>query len=295
MNDPISIAAPIAGPAVSTQPLALPAAPPVLDLWNALRLQYQATRPTAIAADGASYPDTTAGDVRQSSLLLSRALCHPRFDFARLADARAAWRGALERAASILAAVAWHERYPDNAQFWLGDSLALAQQLGAVAARRNGLIEAQPGPRIVGVYRDLRALWDDLLHWYCERRFVRRSRGQRFPETTVGDVRYIVRTLAERTGLDESQTLGERLIGSGIGARFVSKAMMDVDGQPSPLRQRWDRAVARWHEIVDRTTRLCAGRADDETYPDNPRFWLIDTKRFTDEVSAIDRRARGER
>lgn len=287
---PISIGEPIAALAESAAPL-VAAAPPLLPLWHALRSQYQTVRPVTFAPDGESYPETTAGDVRLASIHLSRALCNPRFDHAQLTDARAAWRDALARAAAIVARIGWSAPFPANRRFWLSDSRALAQQLGAVDARRNGITAVAGQPRVAGAYPDLAVLWNDLRHWYLERRIVRRSRGLPYPETTVADVREVVRVLSQYAGLDPSRPYAERL--ASVGGQLLQAA---TDQRASSrLVGRWNDAVARWRAVQARVEGLAGGRADGDTFPDNPRFWLVDAKQFAVEAGALRRTIEGAR
>jgi len=266
-------------------------APPTLPLWHALRSQYQAVRPVAVAPDGEPYPETTSGDVRLASLHLSRALCNARFDHAQLADARAAWREALARAAAILTRVGWSSTHPENRRFWLSDSRALAQQLGAVDARRNGITAVDGRPLVAGTYPDLSTLWNDLHHWYLERRVVRRSRALPYPETTVADVREVARVISQYAGLDPSRPYEERLRSVG-GQLLQGVADQRVASQ---LVARWNDASARWRAVLARIDGLARGRADGDTFPDNPRFWLVDSKQFTHAARGIRRAIEGER
>ena len=290
---PFAIGEPIA-PLVDTAaavPLVV-ASPPILPLWHALRSQYQALRPVIVAPEGDSYPETTAGDVRLASIHLSRALCNPRFDHAQLTDARAAWRDAIARAAAILARIGWNAPFPDNRRFWLSDSRALAQQLGAVEARRNGITAVDGRPRVAGAYPDLSVLWNDLRHWYLERRFVRRSRGHKYPETSVADVREVARLLTQYAGLDPSRPYEERL--AAVGGQLMSAAVVGRR-RIAPLVARWNDATARWRAVQSRIEGLAGERADADTYPDNPRFWLVDAKQFADEAGALRRSVEGDR
>lgn len=283
---PIPTSLPIAVPVEA----AAPSSPPILPLWHALREQFQAVRPVAITVDGEPYPETTAGDVRLASVHLSRALCHARYDHARLTEVRAAWRDALARVAATLARVGWDGHYPDNRGFWLDDARALAQQLGAVDARRNGITAVDGRPRVAGTYRDLSVLLDDLRHWYLERRFVRRSRGLRYPETTVGDVREVAAMLSQHAGVDPARSFDERV--ASVSGRLFTAAIQDGGQASSPRRARWHQAVAAWRAALARIDGLAGERSDDATYPDNPRFWLVDAHRFAAEIRAIERATR---
>lgn len=286
---PIAIGGPIA-PLVDAA-LPVVAATPILPLWHALRSQYQTIRPVASAPDGETYPETTAGDVRLASIHLSRALCNARFDHAQLTDVRAAWRDALARAAAILTRVGWDAPHPENRRFWLRDSLALAQRLGAVEARRNGITAVDGRPLVAGAYPDLTKLWSDLRHWYLERRVARRSRGLQYPETTVADVREVARVISQYAGLDPSRPYDERL--ASIGGQLL-QAVVD-QRVASQLVGRWSDATARWRAVLARIEGLARGRADGDTFPDNPRFWLVDAKQFTDAAGSLRRAIEGER
>lgn len=286
MTEPLSTAA--AGGFV-----ARPMPDALLELLHGLPQRYAAVRPIS-TIEGDAYPETTVGDVRRVALLASRLLCHPRFDFAQIADARSAWRDALARVATS-SALDWEDRYADNVGFWLRDLRALLQRLDAVLARRNAIRDTPRGPLVIGADLGLREIWDDLRHWYSERRIVRRRRGLRYPETTVADVRHVAATLTARAGLDSSRTMAQSVVESGLGARFLSPLMRDVDGRQPPLRARWNDVVQRWGEVLDRIDHLTRDRSDDDTYPDNARFWLLDAKPFVDEIAAIDRLIGGGR
>lgn len=176
-------------------PVADPTRPrTALDTWNALLTAHLAARPAAVSAAGEVYPACTSGDIRRAALRFSRELCLPRYDLANLAATRAAWRDALERIRALAATVPWGGPYPESERFWLGDTRALAQRLAAVDARRNRLVNADADglTHAVGVGDPL-TTYTDLRAYFLARRLSRTDRGWRYPETTVGDVRQLVR------------------------------------------------------------------------------------------------------
>ena len=225
---------------------------PAFDLWSGLFGAYLGTRNAAVSATGETYPETTAGDVRRTALAFSRELCLPRYDFADLAATRAAWRDALTRVHALCASLPWDAPYPENERFWLSDSLALAQRLAAVDARRNGIVESAQGSLLVaGDRSDPLTTWQDLRAFFLARRLNRSDdRGWRYPETTVGDQRNVVGVLDE----DLRDTIAPLSTGSPV-LGFVL------------------RYARRWRPIADEVKERARRENLDQTADDNARFW----------------------
>jgi len=204
-----------------------------------------------VSPTGEEYPETTAGDVQRAALLFSRELCLPRYDFANLAAARTAWRDAVARTRDLCARVDWRDPYPENERFWLGDSLALAQRLAAVDARRNTIVEDDDGLlRIVGDRSDPLTTWHDVRSFLLARRAARTdAAGYRYPVSTVGDV------------IQLAQIFDEDL-------RRVAGVM--PGGRPQPT---WAATVRQWREESNRVAKLTNGRGRDEMYPESEGFW----------------------
>jgi hypothetical protein len=245
---------------------------PAWDLWGELFGSYLDTRNAGVSASGEAFPETTVGDVRKASLALSRELCLPRYDFADLAATRAAWRDALARINGLCATLPWATVYPENERFWLSDSLALAQRLAAIDARRNGIeLNERGGLALIGDHSDPIDLWQDLRQFFLARRLVRRGtkavrggQGFRYPETTVRDVAQV------------NQVFGA----ASANAAPLLRAHPD-------LRSRYDALARTWWDVLDRISKHSSGLAHDETYPDNEGFWLRDTKRMAIKLSAL--------
>ena len=224
---------------------------PAWDLWNELFGSYLDTRNAGVSVDGEAFPETTVGDVRKASLALSRELCLPRYDFADLAATRAAWRDALTRINGLCASLAWAAPYPENERFWLSDSLALAQRLAAVDRRRNAMVARDDGVLSLVADSDPLTTWQDLRAYFIVRRLVHLDeRKWRYPETTVGDVRQIVRLLNQH----------------------VSDAL---DRLPATAHEHgWLLGhVRRWRPIADAVKAHARQRSAEDRYPDNAAFW----------------------
>ena len=224
---------------------------PAWDLWNELFGSYLDTRNAGVSVDGEAFPETTVGDVRKASLALSRELCLPRYDFADLAATRAAWRDALTRINGLCASLAWAAPYPENERFWLSDSLALAQRLAAVDRRRNAMVARDDGVLSLVADSDPLTTWQDLRAYFIARRLVHLDeRKWRYPETTVGDVRQIVRLLNQH----------------------VSDAL---DRLPATAHEHgWLLGhVRRWRPIADAVKAHARQRSGEDRYPDNAAFW----------------------
>lgn len=224
---------------------------PAWDLWQGLMSGYLDTRNAAPSTDGEAFPETTVGDVRKASLALSRELCLPRYDFADLAATRAAWRDALARINRLCAALPWTAPYPENERFWLSDSLALAQRLAAVDTRRNAMVARDDGVLTLVADSDPLTTWQDLRAYFIARRLVRLDeRKWRYPETTVGDVRQVVRLLDQH----------------------VNDAL---DRLPATAYERgWLLGhVRRWRPIADAVKAHARQRSADDSYADNAAFW----------------------
>lgn len=243
---------------------------PAWDVWQHLFGTYLGTRNAGVSLSGEVFPETTAGDVRAASLVLSRELCRPRYDFADLAATRAAWRDALARVHTQCGAVPWAAPYPDNERFWLGDAQALAQRLAAADLRQGGVaLDAAGALHLTGDHTDPLALWQDLRQFFVARRPVRRgvghhTQGLRYPETTVRDVAQVAHVLTEAS------------------ARVAPLVRV----HPA-LRARHARAVCAWHDAVERVAREAAGQGLEDRYPANERFWLVDAKRLALHLSVL--------
>lgn len=250
---------------------------PAWDLWQGLMTGYLDTRNAAASASGESFPETSVGDVRKASLALSRELCLPRYDFADLASTRAAWRDALARIDGLCAGLSWAAPYPENERFWLSDSLALAQRLAAIDARRNGIELNERGSlALIGDHSDPLDLWQDLRHFFLARRLVRRGtkavrggEGVRYPETTVRDVAQVTQTLGSAS----------------------AHAVPLLRAQPE-LRTHYEALARSWWEVLDRVSQHSKGRSNNDAYPDNEAFWLRDTKRVAIKLSTLRSTAR---
>ena len=208
---------------------------PILPLWHQLVATYGARRPLVSLADGTgSHPDSLVGDVRRAAARLSWALDHPRFDHARLGSARAAWRAAGERIQRASRGLGWHHRYPENACFWLSDSLDLALALGAIDARRRAIASVDGMPQPPCGYLDARALWDDLRHWYLARRPTLRDpvSALLFPVCTRGDHAHVARLLDASGGgaLVGAVEEGDPSSPAADGAAFWCRAGRDAVG-----------------------------------------------------------------
>ena len=249
-----------------------PHAPPTaLDVWNQLLLSYLDLRNVGVSATGEAFPETTVGDVQRCVLQFSREHCLPRYDLADLGATREAWRDALARTRALCAPMAWDAIYPENERFWLSDSLALAQRLAAVDARRNAVVTSPDGVlSVLGDRSDPLTTWQDVRAFYLARRMVRRDeRGWRYPDTTVGDVVQIARVL-ER---DVRDTVAVAPPGS--------IAAMALRGRLSP-----------WRPLV-RDIDDAARRATLETpFAQNARFWHV-TRRLALALSVARDVARG--
>ena len=238
-----------------------------LDTWHDLLTSYLGARPVGVSADGEAFPETTAGDVRRISSLLSRELCRPRYDAANLTATRDAWREALARTRALCARIRWLDPYPENERFWLSDSLALAQRLAAVDVRRNGIIPDEHGALVlvVGDRGDPLTLWGDLRQFFLGRRTNHRSpRGLSYPATTVGDVVQVAQ------------------IFDGVALRSAPRAPI-----PSDVRARYEGVVLRWRAASQRVAMLSKARAATTVYPENDRFWLADAKHLAMWVSVL--------
>jgi hypothetical protein len=224
------------------------------DLWQGLLTSYLDTRNVGVSAEGEAFPETTAGDVRRVAAQLSRELCHPRYDLAGLIETRAAWRDALTRANALCARIGWLDVYPENERFWLSDSLALAQRLAAVDARRNAIVLSEGGLlQVLGDRSDPLTTWRDLWHFFRARRAVRTDeRGWKYPETTLSDVVQVARVIDQ----DLRQTIAM--------VPPLSVAASALRGRLGPWR-----AMAR--ELEEHV----ADRRLDETYAGNAAFWRI--------------------
>jgi hypothetical protein len=233
-------------------PWSLESGSPAWDLWQSLFGSYLETRNAAVSTTGEAFPETTAGDVRKASLVLSRELCLPRYDFADLIATRAAWRDALARIHTLCASVPWNAPYPENERFWLSDSFALAQRLAAIDERRNVIVGTVGGVlTILGDRSDPVETWQDVRAFYLARRLVKTDdRGWRYPETTVEDARSLVHVL----DTDVHQTVASLPSGSPILAWLVGHAR-------------------RWRPISDAVTAHAREHAADALYPDNARLW----------------------
>ena len=221
-----------------------------LDTWHALIGAHLAARPAAVSAAGEVYPACTSGDIRRAALRFSRELCLTRYDLANLTATRAAWRDALERVRAIAATLPWGGPYPESERFWLGDARALAQRLAAVDARRNRLVnvDADGLTRAVGVGDPL-TTYTDLRAYFLARRLTRTDRGWRYPETTVGDVRQLVRLVEVEIG------------------KALAVAPPGSDGHEVIVGR-----LGAWHQAA---AAVEAGRhlPADRTYPDNLTLW----------------------
>lgn len=221
-----------------------------LDTWHALIAAHLAARPAAVSAAGEVYPACTCGDIRRAALRFSRELCLPRYDLANLTATRAAWRDALERVRALAATAPWGGPYPESERFWLGDARALAQRLAAIDARRNRLVnvDADGLTRAVGVGDPL-TTYTDLRAYFLARRLSRTDRGWRYPETTVGDVRQLVRLVE----LEVAKAVAVAPPGSDAHDVIV--------GRLGPWHQAAAAVEAARHLPVD------------QTYPDNLALW----------------------
>jgi hypothetical protein len=233
-----------------------------LDTWHGLLTSYLDIRNVGLSDTGEAYPETTAGDVHRISMLLSRELCMPRYDFANLATTRAAWRDAVVRTSMLCDRVAWRDPYPENERFWLSDSLALAQRLAVVDTRRSAIVDDHHGLiRVRGDRADALTTWNDLRNFLLQRRPVRTDQqSHRYPDATVGDVVQVAQFLNE--DLHRTTAL--------IGDRAV------------PIH--WQFEVRRWRQALARVVDTARGHKFDETYADNERFWR-DSRRFAIRMS----------
>jgi hypothetical protein len=225
---------------------------PAWDLWQDLYGSYLETRNAAVSATGESFPDTTTGDVRKASLVLSRELCLPRYDFADLVATRAAWRDALARIHTLCASVPWSAPYPENERFWLSDSFALAQRLAAIDERRNAIVGTIGGVlTILGDRSDPVETWQDVRAFYLARRLVKTDdRGWRYPETSVEDAHSLVHVL----NTDVSETVAALPSGSPIQTWVLGH-------------------VRRWRPIAEAVKAHARENDGDAPYPDNARLW----------------------
>ncbi|MBZ0236233.1 MAG: hypothetical protein K8M05_28155, partial [Deltaproteobacteria bacterium] len=231
-------------------PAQLESGGPAWDLWQELIGSYLDMRNAGVSATGEAFPETTAGDVRKASLVLSRELCLPRYDFADLATTRATWRDALARVHALCAAVPWSAPYPENERFWLSDSFALAQRLAAVDQRRNAMV-ARDGALTLVADSDPLTTWQDLRAYFVARRLVHLDqRKWRYPETTVGDVGQVVRLLNQH----------------------VSDLL---DRLPAETYERgWLLGhVRRWRPVAEAVKAYARQHRADDSYPDNAAFW----------------------
>jgi hypothetical protein len=229
---------------------------PAWDLWQGMLASYLDTRNAAVSDSGDTFPETTAGDVRKASLALSRELCLPRYDFADLTATRAAWRDALTRVHALCASVPWRAPYPENERFWLTDALALAQRLAAVDARRNAMVARADGVLTLVAESDPLTTWQDLRAYFLGRRLGHLDdRTWRYPETTVGDVRQVVRLLNQH----------------------VTEI---VDRLPAESHERgWLLGhVRRWRPAADAVKAHARQHHADDTYPENAAFWRASRK-----------------
>ncbi len=232
-------------------PVQLEAGGPAWDLWQGLFASYLDTRNAATSASGEVFPQTTAGDVRKASLQLSRELCLPRYDFADLAATRAAWRDALARVHALCASAPWSAPYPENERFWLNDSLALAQRLAAVDTRRNAMVARGDGVLTLVADSDPLTTWTDLRAYFIARRMVRLDeRSWRYPETTLGDVRQVVRLLNQHVA-----DILDRLPAAAYEHGWLLGH------------------VRRWRPIADAVKAGARQAGAEDTYPDNAAFW----------------------
>lgn len=213
---------------------------PVLPLWTSLRTLYLARRPTLIGPDGEAYPDTTVGDVRTIVVRLSAALSHPRFDHAQLGDPRRAWRAATAHVHQVARGRGWYHTYPDNLSLWWRDTRQLAEALAVVDARRDAIRTVDGLPTLTVAYADAHVLWGDLRHWFLLRRAVRRDRASLLT--------YPVTTVAEVAHV----------------AGLLAGAIADP---------------ARGDALRAQVAQIATGLAPDDTYPDTPAFWCVDSRR----------------
>jgi hypothetical protein len=233
------------------------------DVWQDLLTSYLDTRNVGVSDVGEAYPETAVGDVKRAMLVLSRELCRPRYDFANLIAARAAWNDAVARATAVCSQLSWNDLYPENERFWLSDALALAQRLAVVDTRRNAIVEDHQGLiRMLGERTDALTTWNDLRHFLMRRRSCRvDGRGMRYPEATIGDV------------LQVTQILDEEL-------HRVVELLGDAEAPYG-----WYGTVRGWREALARVGAAARGRVLESTYIDNERFWR-DSKRFAIRLSA---------
>ncbi|MBE7448596.1 MAG: hypothetical protein HS111_06850 [Kofleriaceae bacterium] len=225
---------------------------PAWDLWQGMVGSYLETRNALVSETGESFPETTAGDVKRASLLLSRELCLPRYDFADLAATRAAWRDALARVHVVCAAVPWSAPYPENERFWLTDARALAQRLAAIDQRRNALVGTVGGVlTILGDRSDPVTTWQDVRAFYMQRRLVKTdTRGWRYPETTVQDARDLVHVF----DTEVNETVGS----------------LPAD---APITRWLAGHLRRWRPVADAAKAYARDDDPEATYPDNARLW----------------------
>ncbi len=232
-------------------PYALESGSPAWNLWQGLLGSYLNTRNAGASANGESFPETTAGDVRKASLALSRELCLPRYDFADLAATRAAWGDALARVHATCGAVPWSALYPENERFWLSDSLALAQRLAAVDDRRNAMIARADGVLALVADSDPLTTWQDLRAYFVERRMVRVDGEKwRYPETTVGDASQVVRLVDQHV------------------AEIVDRVPAETHERGWLIGH-----LRRWRPIADAVKAYARQHASDDVYPDNAALW----------------------
>jgi len=232
-------------------PYALESGSPAWNLWQGLLGSYLNTRNAGASANGESFPETTAGDVRKASLALSRELCLPRYDFADLAATRAVWGDALARVHATCGAVPWSALYPENERFWLSDSLALAQRLAAVDDRRNAMIARADGVLALVADSDPLTTWQDLRAYFVERRMVRVDGEKwRYPETTVGDASQVVRLVDQHV------------------AEIVDRVPAETHERGWLIGH-----LRRWRPIADAVKAYARQHASDDVYPDNAALW----------------------
>jgi hypothetical protein len=197
---------------------------------------------------------------------MSRALCDPRYDFADLTTARAAWAEALTRVHALGGSSPWTELYPENERFWLSDALALAQRLGAVDDRRGRLeLDADGILGVTGPLPDPLVLWNDLRGFYLGRRLARRgATGLRYPETTIDDVRQVAHLIGDAVTTTRAEVI-----------------------QRADLVRYFEATAKSWWRSVEAVNQAVASSSPHETYFDNAGFWLRDARRAAMRMSVL--------
>lgn len=233
-----------------------PGAVTALDLWDQLFHGYFAVRNAGASASGEAYPETTAGDVRRIALQLSRALCLPRYDGASLQPTRAAWRDACARIDTLTRDRPWSDLYPENERFWLSDALALCQRLAEIDRRRNRLRDGLDLETYLGDRSDPLTTWQDLRAFFLSRRIVRRDEeGERYPETTVGDVIQVVRVFRA-----DADRVWRALPPAGEARAIVAGP------------------IEAWRQAAGTVDGHAARLPSTATYPENAAFWRATRK-----------------